>query len=254
MTHLPGTAKITPALEAKKMKENKRLSDDIMLLMSNPPQSLMDIFNCFDGLAEERFEEMHAPRPYTDILSDHAQQLLDEKYTRETIDNAHLKLQESIFNHNYNLEYYGKACLTFRIMAGQLYKDSDRPAALWGLIMSAYFLGASSIASDIITNKEIDTLDKNEAAAKAKNSAYADSRSYFIKCINEKSPENGWRTTSHLASELSDHIVNYERTTLKLKTPEDITTRLIRWAREYPDVALAVSMHVQRKRKGTPKN
>jgi len=236
------------------MKENKKLPNDIMSLMSNPPYTLDDVFNDFDELAEERFVDIYSLRPYAELLADHSKKILDKKHTIKTIGKAFEKLQEDILNHNSNLDYYGKMCLTFRTMSDQLNRDNDQPAAIWGLIMSAYFLGATSIASDIITNKHIDTLGKNEAAAKAKNSVYAESRSYFIKCINEKSPKNGWKTTSHLASELSDHIVNYERTTLKLKTPEDITTRLIRWAREYPDVALAVSQHVQRKRKGTPKN
>ncbi|HCK0528499.1 TPA: hypothetical protein NII25_005807 [Pseudomonas aeruginosa] len=231
------------------MKENKKLPNDIMSLMSNPPHTLDDVFNNFDELAEERFVDIYSLRPYAELLANHSKKILDEKHTIKTIDKAFEKLQEDILNHNSNLDYYGKMCLTFRTMSEQLNRDSNQPAAIWGLIMSAYFLGATSIASDIITNKHIDTLEKNEAAAKAKNSAYAESRSYFIQSIHEKSPPNGWKTRSHLASELSEHIAHYERTTHNLKTAQDITARLLRWAREYPDVALAVSQHVRRKRK-----
>lgn len=232
------------------MKEDKRNPSDIMSLMSSPPQNLEDIFSHFDELAKECFQDIYSLRPYSDLLADHSKKILDQKHTRETIDKALEKLQKDMLSYNSNLDYYGKMCLTFRTMADQLNRESNHPAAIWGLIMSAYFLGATNIASEIITNKHIDTLEKNEAAAKAKNAAYAESRSYFIQSIHEKSPPNGWKTKNHLASELSEHIAHYERTIHNLKTSQDITVRLLRWAREYPDVALAVSQHVRRKGRG----
>ena len=107
------------------VKLNKKLPDEIMGLLPNPPQSLAELFKCFDSLAQERFKEMHVTRPYAEILSDHSRRILDGTYTRATIDSAFETLQQNIFKHNGNLEYYGKSAVTYRLVAGQLQDDNN---------------------------------------------------------------------------------------------------------------------------------
>lgn len=79
------------------MKENKKLPNDIMSLMSNPPQSLDDVFNDFDGLAEERFMEIYSLRPYAELLEKHSKKSLTRNIRQKPL-TKHLKNYKKIYS------------------------------------------------------------------------------------------------------------------------------------------------------------
>lgn len=230
------------------MTESKRISNEIMSLIDTEVKTIEGCFKLFDERAEAEFKLMFYTTPYQTLIADHTTAIMENKYTKCEVNEVKAAFDENPQSRKLNLKHYSTAALTNRVIAEQMYIEKNDYCAASALIWAAYFLGAAKSASDLTAHSMLDKYERNSHAARSKNSRYEKSRSYFANLIANDAPNGGWKTITHAASTLASKVREYEISSLKLMSDDDITPRLIRWSRKDSAIRTALTLHVLRKR------